>query len=320
MKRCTIEQHGGPEVLTWTESDSPAPKAGEVLLKNIAIGVNFIDTYHRFGLYPLELPSGLGIEAVSEVVDCGEGVKDLNVGDRVVNGGSPMGFYAEQTMATAKNCILVPDGFCSQKLAGSWLKGLTAAYLLHDTYNVQPGDLVLIHAAAGGVGQILCQWAKLLGAEVIGTVGSSAKAELAIACGCDHIVLYESEDLVQRVKDISKGQGVAVVYDSVGAKTFETSLQCCRTRGMVVSFGNASGPVPPLSPLTLTQHGSLYLTRPTLAHHFESPQDREILSELLFDVLPQIEIQVKTYPLEQAAQAHMDLESRSTTGSLVLVP
>lgn len=320
MKICRIHQNGGPETLKWEEVASPQPQKGEVLLKVLAAGVNYIDTYHRSGLYPLELPSPIGIEGVAEVIGCGEGVQKLKLGQRVVSAMSPMGFYAEALVAAETELVPVPDGICSQKLAATWLKGLTCAYLLHDTFPVQKGQTILVHAAAGGVGHLMVQWAKRLGAKVIGTVGTPEKAMKAKAWGCDEVIQYQNENIVERVMDITAGQGVPVVYDSVGASTFQASLKCCATRGTLVSYGNASGPVPPFSALDLTQHGSLFITRPTLAHYYRTTKEKQRLDQLVFDILPQLDVSVSTYPMLEAEKAHRDLEARKTQGSIVLLP
>lgn len=318
-----IHQTGGPEVLRWEEVDLPTPAAGEVTVRHAAVGLNFIDTYHRTGLYPLPLPSGIGLEGSGTVEAVGEGVSDLKVGDRVAYAGGPVGAYAEARNIPAWRLLKLPDAISFETGAAMMLQGLTSAYLLRKTFRVQAGDTVLIHAAAGGVGLIACQWAKALGATVIGTVGSPAKAELAKAHGCDHVINYSTEDFTARVREITGGEGVAVVYDGVGQDTFMGSLDCLRPRGMMVSYGNASGPVPPIDLLLLSQKGSLFITRPTLAHHIASREDIQELGQALFDVVVsgQVRIEVnQRYALKDAAQAHRDLEARKTTGSTILVP
>ncbi|HEX6735766.1 MAG TPA: quinone oxidoreductase [Azonexus sp.] len=318
-----IHQTGGPEVLRWEEVAVPAPAAGEATVRHHAVGLNFIDTYHRTGLYPLPLPSGLGLEGAGVVEAVGAGVSEVQVGDRVAYAGGPVGAYAEVRNIPAHRLLKLPDGIDFKTAAAMMLQGLTAAYLLRRTYRVQPGDPVLIHAAAGGVGLIACQWAKALGATVIGTVGSAAKGELAKAHGCDHVINYSTENFTQRVRDITGGDGVPVVYDGVGKDTFMGSLDSLRPLGMMVTYGNASGPVPPLDLLLLSQKGSLFVTRPTLMNYTAKRADLEALGAELFAVVAggQVRIEVnQTYALADAAQAHRDLEARKTTGSTILLP
>lgn len=318
-----IHQTGGPEVLRWESVDLPAPGAGEATVRHHAVGLNFIDTYHRTGLYPLPLPSGIGLEGAGVVEAVGEGVTEVKVGDRVAYAGGPVGAYAEARNIPAHRLLKLPDNIDFRTAAAMMLQGLTAAYLLRRTYRVQPGDAVLIHAAAGGVGLIACQWAKALGATVIGTVGSPAKAELAKAHGCDHVINYTTENFTQRVREITGGEGVPVVYDGVGKDTFMGSLDSLRPLGMMVSYGNASGPVPPFDVLLLSQKGSLFITRPTLANYTSKRSDLAALGCELFDVVGsgQVRIEVhQTYALADAAQAHRDLEARKTTGSTILLP
>ncbi|MGE5539756.1 MAG: quinone oxidoreductase family protein [Gemmatimonas sp.] len=321
-KAIVIRKVGGPEAMEYTDVDVPEPKAGEALIRHTAIGLNFIDTYFRSGLYAANPPFVLGMEGAGVVEKLGEGVTGLNVGDRVAYTGQ-LGSYCERRVVPADRLVKVPKDVSDETAAAMMLKGLTAHYLLHRTYRVGPGDTILVHAAAGGVGLIVCQWAKFLGATVIGTVGSDAKAKLAKDHGCDHPIVYTREDFVARVKEITGGNGVPVVYDGVGKDTFEKSLDCLRPLGLMVSFGNASGPVPPISLLTLTQKGSLFVTRPTLAHYVARRDDLDDAAQELFKAVRtgvvQIEIGRK-YPLKDAAQAHKDLESRKTTGSQVLLP
>jgi len=318
-----IHTTGGPEVLSWAAVDVPAPGPGEALVRHTSIGVNFIDTYHRSGLYHVALPATLGMEAAGVVEAVGEDVSDLTVGQRVVYGGGPIGAYAEARVMPAHRLVPLPDGIGDETAAAVMLKGMTAQYLLRQTHVVQPGETVLIHAAAGGVGVIASRWAKHLGATVIGTVGDDEKAELARSLGCDHVIVYTREDFAARVKAITGGKGVAVVYDGVGKTTWEGSLDCLQPRGLMVSFGNASGPVAPFSPLVLSQKGSLYLTRPTLMAYTASREELLATAHDLFDaiaagfVTPLIS---SRYPLSDAADAHRDLESRRTTGSLLLLP
>lgn len=318
-----IHQTGGPEVLNWEEVVVAPPAAGEATVRHHAVGLNFIDVYHRTGLYPLPLPAGIGLEGAGVVEAVGEGVSGVKVGDRVAYAGGPVGAYAERRNIPAHRLLQLPDSIGFNTAAAMMLQGLTAAYLLRRTYRVQPGDAVLIHAAAGGVGLIACQWAKALGATVIGTVGSAAKGELARAHGCDHVINYSNEDFVQRVRDITAGEGVAVVYDGVGKDTFMGSLDSLRPMGMLVTYGNASGPVPPLDLLLLSQKGSLFVTRPTLMNYTAKRTDLEALGAELFEVVTAGKLRIEvnqTYQLAEAAQAHRDLEARKTTGSTILLP
>ncbi len=318
-----IHQTGGPEALNWEAVDVPAPAAGEAMVRHHAVGLNFIDTYHRTGLYPLPLPSGVGLEGAGVVEAVGAGVTEVKVGDRVAYAGGPVGAYAEVRNIPAHRLLRLPDAIAFDTAAAMMLQGLTAAYLLRRTYRVQPGDAVLIHAAAGGVGLIACQWAKALGATVIGTVGSPAKAELAKAHGCDHVINYSTENFTQRVREITGGEGVPVVYDGVGKDTFMGSLDCLRPLGMMVTYGNASGPVPPLDLLLLSQKGSLFVTRPTIMSYTAKRADLEALGAELFDIVTSGKVRIEvnqTYALKDAAQAHCDLEARKTTGSTVLLP
>ena len=318
-----IHQTGGPEVLRWEQVDVAAPAAGEATVRHHAIGLNFIDTYHRTGLYPLSLPSGLGLEGAGVVEAVGAGVSEVKVGDRVAYAGGPPGAYAELRNIPSHRLLKLPDAIDFNTAAAMMLQGLTAAYLLRKTYRVQPGDPVLIHAAAGGVGLIACQWAKALGATVIGTVGSAAKGELAKVHGCDHVINYSTENFTQRVREITGGEGVPVVYDGVGKDTFMGSLDSLRPLGMMVSYGNASGPVPPFELLLLSQKGSLFVTRPTLANYTSKRGDLEALGGELFEVVVSGKVRIEvnqTYSLQDAAQAHRDLEARKTTGSTILLP
>ena len=322
---CAIRFHqtGGPEVLRWESVDLADPAPGEVRLRHEAVGLNFIDVYHRNGLYPLPLPSGLGLEAAGVVEALGAGVSDFQIGDRVAYAGGPVGAYCQARCFPAERLLKLPDSISFQTGAAMMLQGLTSAYLLRRTYPVKAGDVLLVHAAAGGVGLIATQWAKALGATVIGTVSSEAKAALAKAHGCDFIIDYTREDVAGRVREITAGEGVAVVYDGVGKDTFAGSMDSLRVCGTMVIFGNASGPVPPFDPLILSQKGSLFITRPTLGHYTAKRSDLLALGAELFDVVAsgQVKIEVnQTYALADAAQAHRDLEARKTTGSTVLVP
>jgi NADPH2:quinone reductase len=323
MKAIRITETGGPEVMKLEHIELPEPGKGEVRVRHSAIGLNFIDTYHRSGLYPISLPSGLGQEAAGVIVAVGEGVKSLAIGDRVAYGVGPIGAYAEAKNHPANRLSKIPDGISDEQAAAMMLKGMTARYLLRATYKVKHGDIVLIHAAAGGVGTIACQWAKALGALVIGTVGSDAKAKLAKANGCHHVINYRSEDVVKRVREITDGKGVPVVYDGVGQATVMISLDCLRPRGLLVTYGNASGPVRALDTLWLSQRGSLYLTRPTLATYIADDNDLQETVADLFEVVKSGKVKIlinQRYRLEDAVHAHRDLESRKTTGTSILLP
>lgn len=318
-----IHQTGGPEVLTWEQLALDAPGPGDVQVRHHAIGLNFIDTYHRTGLYPLPLPSGIGLEGAGVIEAIGPEVSGFSVGDRVAYAGGPPGAYSESRNLPAHRLLHLPEEVSYETGAAMMLQGLTAAYLLRRTYRVQAGDTVLIHAAAGGVGLIASQWAKALGATVIGTVGSEAKAKIARAHGCDHVIDYSREDFASKVREITAGEGVPVVYDGVGRATFDGSLDCLRPLGMMVSYGNASGTVPPFDLLELSRRGGLFLTRPTLANYTARREDLVGLGDALMDVVRggQVKIEVhQRYALRDAALAHRDLEARLTTASTVLVP
>jgi NADPH:quinone reductase len=321
-----IHETGGPEVMRWEEvgAGETAPLApGEARVRHEAVGLNFIDIYHRSGLYPLPLPSGLGLEGAGVVEAVGSAVTDIKPGDRVAYAGGPPGAYAEVRNIPADRLVKLPDSIDFKTAAAMMLQGMTAQYLLRRTYRVQAGDTILIQAAAGGVGLIVSQWAKALGATVIGTVSSDEKAALAKAHGCDHPVIYTRENFVARVKEITNGEGVPVVYDSIGKDTFTGSLDCLRPLGMMVTFGNASGPVPPVDTLELSKRGSLFLTRPTLFTYIAKRADLLATAQELFDVVTagKVKIEVnQTYALKDAAQAHIDLAARKTTGSTVLLP
>jgi len=317
-----IHQHGGPEKLRWEEVEVGKPGPGEVRVRNTAIGLNYIDTYHRSGLYPMQLPMTLGSEGAGLVEAVGARVKDFKVGDRVAY-AQPVGAYAEVLLRPAARLVKIPDGIDDKTAAAMMLKGMTSWYLCRRTYKVKKHDTVVVHAAAGGVGQILCQWAKHLGATVIGTVGSEEKAALAKKAGCKHVIVMAREKLSERVKAITKGKGVPVVYDGVGKDTFMDSLDCLAPLGLMVSFGNASGAVPPVNIGILAQKGSLFLTRPTLVSYTAEREDLLTAARELFSVVKKGAVKIKinqTYPLREAAQAHADLESRKTTGSTVLLP
>jgi len=315
--------HGGPEVLKWEEVEVPAPGPGQVLLDQKAVGLNYIDVYHRTGLYPVQLPSGIGMEASAVVEAVGPDVTDVKPGDRVAYAGAPLGAYAERRVMPAGRMIKLPDGIDDRTAAAMMLQGLTVQYLIRRTFRVEPGQTVLWHAAAGGVGLIACQWLKHLGVTVIGTVGSAEKGELAKANGCTHVINYRTENFVERVKALTDGQGVPVVYDSVGKDTWEGSLDCLQPYGMMVSFGNSSGAVPPVNLNILSAKGSLYVTRPTLVTYTAKRDEMLASAAELFEVVESGAVKIavnQTYPLAEAAQAHRDLEARKTTGSSLLLP
>lgn len=316
-----IHKNGGPEVLKYEEVPEAKPKAGEVRIKQTAIGLNFIDTYQRSGLYPLPLPLTLGSEGAGVVDAVGRGVKTLKEGDRVAYCGA-LGAYTDSRVIAADRLVKLPRWLDDQTAAAMMLKGMTAEYLIRRTYRVRKGETVVFHAAAGGVGLIACQWLRQLGVNVIGTVGSPEKAKLAKRHGCRHPVLYKRENLAKAVERITKGKGVPVVYDSVGASTFEQSLDCLAPRGMFVSFGNASGPVPPFNPGILAQKGSLYFTRPTLVTYIASREDLEKSARALFGAVKKgVKIRIdQTFKLKDAVKAHKALEGRRTTGSTILIP
>jgi NADPH:quinone reductase len=319
-----IHQTGGPEVLRLEDVPVGEPGPGEARVRHTAVGINFVDIYHRTGLYPLPLPTGLGLEAAGVVEAVGAGVTAVAPGDRVVylHTGTP-GSYAEARLLPADRLVRLPASIEDQVAAASFLKGLTIHALVRRTYPVQPGDAVLWHAAAGGVGLLAIQWLKALGATVIGTVGSEEKAALARAHGCDHVIDYSREDFVARVRELTGGVGVPVVYDSVGKDTFDRSLQCLRPLGMMVSFGNASGPVPPVAPALLTQRGSLFLTRPSVGHYVAARADLDRAAGELFRLLEAGKLVARVggrWPLAEAGAAQQALAARRTTGSLLLLP
>ena len=322
-----VSRLGGPEVLEW-KSDSKKdgtgdPGAGEVLVRHTAVGLNFIDVYHRTGLYPMQLPFTPGVEAAGVVEKVGGGVEDLQPGDRVAYlQANPPGSYRESRVFPADKLFALPDEIDDATGAAIMLKGCTVEYLVRRTFPVKKGDWALVHAAAGGVGLLLCQWLDALGAHVIGTVGSEEKARLVKENGCEHPVLYRTEDVAARVKEITDGRGVDVAYDSVGKDTFQGSLDSLRPRGMMVSFGNASGPVEPIAPLLLSQKGSLFLTRPTIAHYYRNREESAEGVAALFEVVGSGKVSPHIgarYPLRDAAEAHRALEARETVGSTVLV-
>jgi NADPH2:quinone reductase len=320
-KAIRIHETGGPEVLKWEDVEIGKPGQGEALIRQTAIGLNFIDTYHRTGLYPLPLPAVLGMEGAGVVEEVGPGVTDVKPGDRVAYAGV-LGAYTERRLIAADRLVPLPDGVSDIQAAAMMLKGMTAEYLLLRTHRVQRGETILVHAAAGGVGLIMCQWAKHLGATVIGTVGNDQKAELARANGCHHPIVYTRENFTERVRAITGGAGVPVVYDSVGKDTFLGSLDCLRPLGLMVSYGNASGAVPPFSVGLLAQKGSLFLTRPVLMAYTAKREDLLASARALFEVVESGAVKIKldrTWPLEDAASAHRELEGRRTTGSTVFI-
>jgi NADPH2:quinone reductase len=315
-----VHEIGGPEVLKWEEVEVGEPGPGEIRLRQEAAGVNFIDVYHRTGLYPQPLPFIPGVEGAGVVEAIGSDVTSMQVGDRVAYGG-PVGGYAEVRLIPADRVVKLPDGISAEAAAAMMLKGMTAEMLLRRVYVVKAGDTILVHAAAGGVGLILCQWAKALGATVIGTVGSDEKADLARAHGCDHPIVYTRQDFVAEVERITDGAKVAVVYDGVGRDTFMKSLDCLARRGMMASFGNSSGPVDPFDALLLARKGSLFLTRPTLYDYTLDPADLQLSAHALFDVVESGKVKIEIgqrFPLKDAAEAHRALEGRRTSGSTVL--
>jgi NADPH2:quinone reductase len=316
-------EHGGPEVLKTEEFDPGKPGAHEVQVRQTAIGVNYIDVYDRTGLYPVSLPSGLGREAAGIVSALGRGVRGFRKGERVAYVHSSPGAYSELRNVPAERLVKVPKGISDEQAAALMLKGLTAQFLIRRTYRVARGDTILVHAAAGGVGLILCQWAKALGASVIGVVGSEAKAEIAKKHGCRHVLISGRDELVAGVKALTRGAGVAAVYDAVGKDTFMDSLDCLKRLGMLISYGNASGPPPAISPLELTKRGSLFLTRPSLFNYIVTREELAAGARELFAAVRARKVRVvigQRYPLSQAAEAHRDLEGRRTTGSTVLLP
>ncbi len=317
-----LYETGGADNMRWEEVPDEQPGPGQVLVRNTAVGLNYVDTYVRSGLYPTPLPTTLGTEGAGVIEAVGPKVKEFKAGDRVAYAG-PVGAYAEKVLRPADRLVKIPPGIDDKVAAAMLLKGMTAQYLLRRTYRVKAGDAILVHAAAGGVGQIMCQWGKYLGATVIGTVGSESKAALAKKAGSRHVLVLGRDNLVDAVKKITKGKGVPVVYDGVGKDTFMDSLDCLAPLGLMVTFGNASGPVPPVNLGILAQKGSLFVTRPTLATYTAKREDLVKSAQELFSVVKKGAVKIainQTYPLRDAAQAHRDLEARKTTGSTVLLP
>lgn len=318
-----IDRFGGPEVLSCVDIDPPPPGPGEITVHHGAVGLNYIDTYHRSGLYPISLPSGLGLEAAGRVEAVGNDVAGLSTGDHVAYAGGPIGAYCEARTLPAAKVVKLPSDISDDSAAALMLKGMTAYYLLHLTYAVKPGTVLLTHAAAGGVGSVLVPWARHLGATVIGTAGGPDKCALARDYGCHHVIDYRAQDIVAEVRRLTEGQGVDVVYDSVGKDTLDASLDCLKRRGMLVSFGNASGKPAAVEPGTLAAKGSLFMTRPTLGDYTTTREELDMAANALFEVIRDGVVRAdvrQRYPLKQAAQAHADLEARKTTGTTLLVP
>ena len=323
MKAVTISRNGGPEVLELKDIKLGDPKSDEVLIKNEAIGLNYIDTYHRSGLYPVELPSNIGIEGAGIIEKIGSDVKDFKVGDKVAYASMPIGSYATHRIFPTKKLVKVPNEIKLENAVTLMTKGFTVFYLLHKTYPVRPGETILFHAAAGGVGQIFCQWAKSLGCKVIGTVGSDEKIEIAKKNGCEHVINYSKENFAEKVKKITNGVGVPVVYDGVGKKTFDGSIECLKVRGMMVSFGNASGPVEPCNVAKSLAPKGLYLTRPSIAHYTTTREELDEAASKVFEmfITKKFKLNIfKRYSLNEIVKAHQDLENRKILGPAVIIP
>ena len=323
IKTIIISKNGGPEVLELKESNIGRPSQDEVLIEHVAIGLNFIDVYHRSGLYPVPLPSGIGAEGSGIIKEVGSNVKDFKVGDRISYSGQPLGAYSSHRIFPTKDLVKVPENIDLEVAATLMIKGLTSFYLLHKTYPVSSGETILFHAAAGALGQIFCQWAKSLGCIVIGTVGSDKKIDLAKKNGCDHVINYSKENFPEKVLELTNGIGVPVVYDGVGKDTLEGSLECLKIRGMMVSFGNASGPLSDINVQKLIQPKGLYLTRPSGAQYFRTRKELDEGAKLLFEKVGNGEIKIeifKKYKLDEVVQAHTDLENRKITGPAVIIP
>ena len=323
MKAVVINKNGGPEVLEIKDIKLDDPKSDEVLIKNEAIGLNYIDTYHRSGLYPVELPSNIGMEGAGTIEKVGPDVKNFQVGDRVAYASMPIGSYSTHRIFPTKKLVKVPNEIELENVVTLMTKGFTVFYLLHKTYIVKSGDTILFHAAAGGVGQIFCQWAKSLGCVVIGTVGSDEKIEIAKANGCAHVINYSKENFAEKVKEITNGEGVPVVYDGVGKKTFDGSIECLKTRGMMVSFGNASGPLDPCNVTKSLAPKGLYLTRPSIAHYTSTKEELDEAANKVFEMYISKKFTLnifKKYPLSDIVNAHKDLEARKILGPAVIIP
>ena len=323
MKAIIISKVGGPEVLELKDIKLEDPKSNEVLIKNKAIGLNYIDTYHRSGLYPVELPSNVGLEGAGIIEKIGPNVKNFKAGDKVAYASMPIGSYSTHRIFPTKKLVKVPEGIELENVVTLMTKGITTFYLLHKTYPVKSGETILFHAAAGGVGQILCQWAKSLGCTVIGTVGSDEKIEIAKANGCDHVINYSKENFAEKVKEITNGDGVPVVYDGVGKKTFDGSIECLKIRGTMVSFGNASGPLDPCNVTKSLAPKGLYLTRPSIAHYTTTREDLDEAVNKVFEMFKSNKFNLKIfkrYALSEVVKAHQDLETRKITGPAVIIP
>jgi len=323
MKAVTISKTGGPEVLELKEINLGRPDPDEVLIEHVAIGLNYIDTYHRSGLYPIQLPSGIGGEASGIIKEVGSNVKDFKVGDKISYAGIPLGAYSSHRIYPTKNLVKVPQNIDLEIAATLMTKGLTTFYLLHKTYLASPGETVLFHAAAGGVGQIFCQWAKSIGVKIIGTVGNDEKVELAKKNGCDEVINYSKEDFAKKVMKLTDGKGLPVVYDGVGKSTFEKSLECLKTRGTMVSFGNASGSLEPIDVTKMLQPKGLFFVRPSMGQYLSTKEELNEASKMLFEKISsgKVEIEIfKKYKLDDVQQAHIDLESRKIVGPAVIVP
>ena len=323
MKAVKIERNGGPEVIKIEEITLDKPGNDEVLIEHVAIGLNYIDNYHRSGLYPLKLPTGIGLEASGIIKEVGPNVSNFSVGDKVAYAALPLGAYSTHRIYPTKSLIKVPDGIDLTLAATLMTKGLTTFYLLHKTYPVSSGETVLFHAAAGGVGQIFCQWAKSLGCKVIGTVGSDEKISVAKKNGCDEVINYSKEDFSKKVMELTDGKGLPVVYDGVGKSTFEKSLQCLKTRGMMVSFGNASGSLSPIDVTKMLQPKGLFFVRPSMGQYLTTSEELNEASKVLFEKISSGKVKVeifKKYKLDDIQQAHIDLEARKITGPAVIVP
>jgi NADPH2:quinone reductase len=323
MKAVTISKTGGPEVLELKEINLGKPGPDEVLIEHVAIGLNYIDTYHRSGLYPIQLPSGIGAEASGIIKEVGSNVKDFKVDDKISYAGIPLGAYSSHRIYPTKNLVKVPQNIDLEIAATLMTKGLTTFYLLHKTYPASPGETVLFHAAAGGVGQIFCQWAKSIGVKIIGTVGNDEKVELAKKNGCDEVINYSKEDFAKKVMKLTDGKGLPVVYDGVGKSTFEKSLECLKTRGTMVSFGNASGSLEPIDVTKMLQPKGLFFVRPSMGQYLSTKEELNEASKMLFEKISsgKVEIEIfKKYKLDNVQQAHIDLESRKIVGPAVIVP
>ncbi len=323
MKAVKIEKNGGPEVIKIEEITLSKPGNDEVLIEHVAIGLNYIDNYHRSGLYPLKLPTGIGIEASGIIKEVGPNVSNFSVGDKVAYSAIPLGAYSTHRIYKTKNLVKVPDGIDLTLAATLMTKGLTTFYLLHKTYAVSSGETILFHAAAGGVGQIFCQWAKSLGCKVIGTVGSDEKINLAKKNGCDEVINYSKEDFAKKVMELTDGKGLPVVYDGVGKSTFEKSLECLKTRGMMVSFGNASGALSPIDVTKMLQPKGLFFVRPSMGQYLSTNEELNEASKVLFEKISSGKVKIeifKKYKLDDVVQAHIDLESRKITGPAVIIP